>query len=526
MAERIPEPLLLLDARGTIRYANPPVSQLTGRDPQSLEGVHVASLVHPDERRRVRRDLRAFLHGNTTTGEVEFRVRARDETWRTVKVTGSNLLDLPAPAGILIQATDVTDRVEYAQGLHDLAYRHPITGVANRRALEQRVARELACEQPLAVAFVDLDHFKRINDCLGHTTGDTVLAAATARMRPLVPPTSLLGHFAGDVFTLVLIGLDADSAVDLVWQMLGRLSEPVFVSGHELRLSASAGLAFRGKASTAECILRNADAALTRAKTVRRGGVEVFTDEMRAEATDRLELECDLRGALQRDELEVHLQPVIRLATGEVDGHEALARWTRPNGRSVVPERFIPIAEEAVSSRNSATAFYGASFTSFRTGDRSASASTCRRASSSTPRYPARRASPRCQQYHRAQDVLRGHRNGRCRELRPCNRITQRAAPTRMLRRPRRLRYRLLVAGYLRKLPLDFVKLDRALIADVDTDPQAALIGNSVVSLAHALSLVVVAEGIERQSQLAAVTDMGCRFGQGWLFGHPVAAPT
>jgi len=407
----------------------------------------------------------------------------------------------------------------------DLAYRHPITGVANRRALEQRVADELGSDRPFAVAFVDLDHFKRINDCLGYTTGDIVLAAATARMSPLMPPRSLLAHFAGDVFALVLVDLETERAVDLVWKLLARFADPLYVAGHELRLSASAGVAIRDPASTVDWILSDADAALTRAKAVRRGGVEVFTEAMRSDALGRLVMENEFRRALRQDKLELHLQPVVRLATGEVDGHEALARWTRPDGEHVPPERFISMAEDGGLIAEVGDWVLGRVVRLLGKGV------TRRISVNLSPRELLDPSLPGRVERLLAHTSISGTQL--CFEITETVVVENFEVARASLHALRRLGcfvglddfgtgYSSL--GYLRKLPIDFVKLDRVLTADIDTDPQAALVANSVVSLLHALSLIVVAEGIERQSQLAAVTSMGCTFGQGWLLGHPKPA--
>jgi diguanylate cyclase (GGDEF)-like protein/PAS domain S-box-containing protein len=526
VAERIGEPLLILDAGGVIRYANPAVGWLTGRDPRILEGTSVASLVHPDQRRRVRRELGALLEGNPATEDVEFQVQANDGTWRTLRVTGSNLLDLAAPDGILIQATDVTERLEYERALRDLAYRHPITGVASRRALEQHLEEYLASEQTVAVAFLDLDHFKRINDCLGHTAGDNVLAAVTARIAPLVPRSGLLAHFASDVFAVVFLGLDAARALGLAWHLVTRVADPLYVGGHEVHLRATAGVALRDEASTVESMLRDADAALTRAKTVRRGGVELFTPAMRAEAVDRFVLENEFRSALQRGDLEVHLQPIMRLATGELVGHEALARWSRPDGLHVPAEQFIRIAEECGVIAEVGDWVLG------RVIGLLQNRASERISVNLSPRELLDPSLPgRVERLLTFAGLSGTQLSFEITETAVVDNFELAAASLHALRRlgcavgldDFGTGYSSL--GYLRKLPVDFVKLDRTLIADVDTDRQASLVASSVFTLAHALSLVTVAEGIERPSQLRKITDMGCTYGQGWLFGRP-AAPT
>lgn len=526
VAERISEPLLILDAKGVIRYANPAVGWLTGREPRLLEGVPASSLVHHDERRRVRRELRTLLAGNPARDDVEFQVQASDGRWRTLRVTGSNILDLAPPDGILIQATDVTERLEAEHALRDLAYRHPITGVASRRALEQFLTDSLSVERPVAVAFIDLDHFKRINDCLGHAAGDDVLTAVTARVSPLVPAGSLLAHFASDVFAVVFVGLTADQAVGLAWRLVARVADPLHVGGHELHLGATAGVAIRDAASTAESMLRDADSALTRAKTVRRGGVELFSNAMRAEAIDRFVMENEFRGALQRGDLEVHLQPIVQLSTGDVWGHEALTRWPRPDHRHVPADEFIRIAEEAGVIVEVGNWVLGRAVALLHNGvaERiSVNLSACELLDPSLPR--------RVERLLEFAGISGSRLSFEITESVVVNNFRLATVSLNALRRlgcsagldDFGTGYSSL--SYLRKLPVDFVKLDRTLIADVDNDRQAALVASAVFSLASALSLTAVAEGIERPSQVTTIVDMGCKLGQGWLFGRP-AAPT
>ena len=517
--------MVLLDEGGTIRYANPAAGWLAGRAPADLVGQPVLTLVHPDDQSGVRVALDTVVSGRTQGQAVEYRIRAADGSWKTISAVASNLLDLSAGRGILVSATDVTEQRAHEQSLRQLALHNLITGLPNRTALRDRLDELMAGRRDVGVAFVDLDHFRRINESLGHSVGDAALQGVSARLRAMVPARSMVAHFGADVFVVVLVGVKPERAVALVWEVLGRLANPLFLSGHELRLVASAGVAFRDAAATPESIIRDADLALTRAKAGRRGGVEVFNEQMRTDAVNRLALETDLRHAVERQELELYLQPVVRLADGAESGSEALLRWTRPNGDEVSPATFIPLAEDTGLVVPIGDWVLQNAINALRGG-------RVRRINVNlSPRQLLDPGLPA-----RVERMLAAKRTDAGRlafEVTEAVVIKDFELAIESLNRLRALGcpvglddfgtgYSSL--GYLRRLPVDFLKLDRELVAEVDSDSQAAEIAGMIVTLARALSLATVAEGIERTEQASILTAMGCDYGQGWLYGRPAPA--
>jgi diguanylate cyclase len=521
MADRTASPLMVLDRTGRIRYSNPAASRLVGWSPASLVGTQVLNLVHPRDRRRVKASLAHVVEGQSSDQAVEYRVRGADGSWKTLAVFASNFLDLE-PSGILVSVTDVTAWRAQEESLRTLALQDPVTGLANRRALRQRLEEAMAHAGNLAVAFIDIDHFKRINDSLGHSAGDTVLQTAASRFAPLVPKESMLAHFGADTFVAVLAALQPDAAVRLVWELVRTLGTPMFVSWRELNLSATAGMAIREPASSPDLLLRDADAALTRAKTHRRGGVEVFTEEMRMHAVERLSLEIDLRHAVERNELNLYLQPVVGLPGGEVVGSESLLRWKRPAGVCVGPDVFIPLAEETGIINAIGDWVLGRALGILLAG------LTPRLTINLSPRQLLEPGLPsHVERLLALTGVLPASLAFEVTEnvvVENFELAAQSLSSLRQLGCPTGLDdfgsgYSSL--GYLRRLPLDFLKLDRELVRDVDTDPQASRIAETIIALGRTLSLLTIAEGIERQSQADALADMGCQYGQGWLFGRP-----
>jgi PAS domain S-box-containing protein len=195
--------MVFVDQLGGIHYANPVAARLVGLTVGGLNGINVFSLVHLDDWDRVRRDFDDVVSGRESDEAVEYRIRAADNSWKTVRAIASNLLGLAGSEGILVSAIDVTDQRTQEVALRELAERDAITQLPNRLALRQYLDKAMASDGDLSVAFVDLDHFRRVNDCLGHNVGDQVLRAVAGRLRPFVPRRGLMAHFGADTFVVV-----------------------------------------------------------------------------------------------------------------------------------------------------------------------------------------------------------------------------------------------------------------------------------------------------------------------------------
>ncbi len=522
LADRTTSPLLLLDPNGKIRYSNPAAAALVGWSPSSLTGTQVLNLVHPSDRARVDESLERVVDGVSSGEPVEYRIRGADGSWKTLAIVATNLLDHVGASGIVVSATDVTALRTHEAYLRVLAFQDPVTNLPNRRSLLDRLDSEMAKVQPLAVAFIDVDHFRRINDSLGHRFGDMVLRAAAGRLIPLVPADSLVAHFAADTFVVVLTGLGSDRAFSLVWELVWGLASPLYVEGRELNLTATAGVALRDPATTPDSILRDADAALTRAKSRRRGGVEVFNEEMRTMAVERLTMETDLRHAVERNELDLFVQPVVNLATREVEGGEALVRWMRRGDDHVSAEVFIALAEETGLIISIGDWVLSRAVGILRAGGVEKLSVNLSPRQLLEPGFPAR-----VERLLRMLEVSPGRLLFEVTETFVVDNFdvaSEFLSSLRQMGCPVGLDdfgsgYSSL--GYLRRLPVDFLKLDRALVQDVDTDGQAARIAETIVALARSLTLTTIAEGIERLQQADALATMGCQYGQGFLFGSP-----
>jgi diguanylate cyclase (GGDEF)-like protein len=478
--------------------------------------------VYPDDASRLLAEICGAAAGRCSGRSFEYRVRTADGAWRILSAVASNLADVAGAPGVLLSGADVTEQMAREEALCDLALRDPLTGLASRDILVAHIEATGAERAPLSVVFLDVDHFRRINECIGHSVGDAVLRSLGARIASVVPPSGLVARFGGDTFVLVLDDLEADRALSLVCELLARIAAPLFIAGHELRVTASAGFVSRGPAGAPESLLRDAEAALTQAKKYHRGGVVVFSDQIRAHCVERLAIEADLRYAAARHELRLHFQPIVDLAGGRPNWDEALLRWARRGGEVLTPDTFLAVAEE--------------SGLIVPIGEWVVAAVIKELQSDPTLRANVNLSARQLavpDLADKVEHLLGSHQVTACRlafEVTETVLMENFETATRRLNRLRHLGcpvglddfgtgYSSL--SYLHRLPLDFIKLDRSLVDAVDTDPHARAIAASFISLAKALSLGTVAEGIERPSLIGPLTAMGCDYGQGWHFGHP-----
>jgi diguanylate cyclase (GGDEF)-like protein len=376
---------------------------------------------------------------------------------------------------------------------------------------------------------VDIDDFKVINDSLGHGSGDRLLVAVAERMRRVLRPTDLLARFGGDEFTALLEDVtDARHAMRVADRLGSALRAPFVIDGHQRFVTASVGVALSGQGENAEELLRDADAAMYRAKELGKARCELFDQSMRRRAVERLELEAGLRSALDNDELRLYYQPAVELEGGRVVGVEALLRWEHPEHGLLLPERFIPLAEQT-----GLIVPIGAWVLS----------EACRQLDEWGLRdmWMSVNVSPRqLASESLVDDVTSALGDAGLEPSRLWLEITESAvigdpeAAVGKLHELKSLGVKLAVddfgIGYsslanLRELlPVDALKIDRSFVAGVGANADDRAIVESVIGLAHSLGLDAVAEGVETPDQAAMLTDLDCSHAQGFHFAHPLAA--
>jgi c-di-GMP-specific phosphodiesterase len=411
-----------------------------------------------------------------------------------------------------------------------------LTGLPNRALFLDRLRQAVAaCRRSaaqVAVLFLDLDRFKVINDSLGHAAGDLLLVAAAERLAAAVRPGDTVARFGGDEFTVVCEDVDAGDAERVAVRLARQLSRPFQLADRHFYVSASIGIALGGAEARPEALLRDADAAMYRAKEQGRQRIEVFDERLRSATLERLEIETALRRAVDTGGLVLHYQPIVQLATGRIQGVETLIRWPRSNGKLAMPGDFIAWAEETglivpigeqVLERASAQV---AAWIAAGLVDSSFSATV----NISPLQFSGYNLA------ERVATVLDRHAlapNNLCLEITETALLADIDQTQAMLAQLDALGVELAIddfgTGYsslarLRQLPVNALKIDQSFVAEIDTDRRSADLVKGLTSLARALDMVVIAEGVERGEQLAMLGELGCAAAQGYHLAPPQSA--
>jgi diguanylate cyclase len=428
------------------------------------------------------------------------------------------------------------ERKKAEEKLAYLAQYDPLTGLANRALfhdrLDQALARAARSGDMIALMFVDLDRFKAVNDTLGHSGGDALLQEVARRIEGRVRDSDTVARLGGDEFAIILEGLsDARNAARVARDLLKRVSEPLVLDGHEIPVSASLGIAVLPP-SEGDRLLKDADAAMYRAKRMGGNNHQFYTEEMNVQAAARLALERDLRRALDRDEFILYYQPLVDLATGKVAGGEALMRWRHPERGIVPPAEFISVLEETGLIVPAGEKVLRAACRQSRAWRDAA--------------LPPVRVAVNISARQFGQENLVGSVAGALRdsgldpgclelEITESLLVEDGAAGLRTLDRLREAVGWVRVAiddfgtGYsslhrLKALPIETLKIDQTFIKGIPAAREDAAITAALILLAHDLGISVTAEGVETAEQVAFLRDRGCDEAQGFYFGRPMPA--
>ena len=526
--------IAVIDPDGRVRYASPASATLMGYSEESTTGVSPWDVIHPDDHNRISEHLAVIFATPGATARFECRVRHANGTWRHVEAIGTNLVDHPAVRGYVFNSRDITDRKEAEDQLALHAYHDMLTGLPNRALFLDRLGMALARARrrpgSVAVLFLDIDRFQVINDSLGHAAGDLLLVSVAQRLESTLRPEDTVARFGGDEFTILCEDVASDLEPIAIAERVSRaLAEPYAVDDREVFLTTSIGIAVSPHdVAQADSLLRDADAAMYRAKERGRARFEVFDEDMRSRAMRRLEIANALPRAVERNELHLHYQPIIDLRDGEIVGVEALLRWERA-GQMWAPEAFVPLAEETglivpigewvLQEACRQLAEWQARFDLPPVFSMSVNLSA------------GQLGQPRLAQALEAalRDV--DDPSSVWLELTETALMADEAAAVATLRGFKSRGVSLSVddfgtgyssLSYLNRLPIDALKVDRAFVRGLDSDPGDHAIAKAVVGLAHTLGLGAVAEGVETAAQLSELRALGCDGAQGFLFSRPV----
>jgi diguanylate cyclase (GGDEF)-like protein/PAS domain S-box-containing protein len=534
LADTVASAIVIFDER-RLRYVNAWTEALTGWPRETLLTMTFWDLVHPEDRPEVQRLVSARSGGDGTQERQEFRLQGRDGRVRWVDLTTA-LIAFEGRVATLGTAFDVTDRKRVEEQIQYQAYHDALTGLPNRMLFLDRLQLALAHArrqggQP-AVLFLDLDDFKVINDTLGHATGDRLLQGVGERLIASVREDDTVARMGGDEFTLLLPNIGrVEDAARLAGKLLEAVAQPLLIDGQELFVTTSVGVSlFPSDGEDAETLLKNADRAMYRAKEMGRNNYQLFAPALNVRAVNRLSLETRLRRALEREEFLLYYQPQVNLATRRVVGLEALVRWREGDGRLLEPSEFIPVAEEARLI--------------FPLGQwilRAACQQARNWQDQGLPevRLAVNLSARQFQQQDLIRSVFFAVRDAGLPPRRLELEITESAAMQNvdrtigMLHGLRDMGVRISMddfgtghssLSYLKRFPLDGVKIDQSFVRDMTSDPSDAAIVKAIVAMAHSLGLNVVAEGVETLAQADFLRRTGCDEMQGYLVGRPVPA--
>jgi diguanylate cyclase (GGDEF)-like protein/PAS domain S-box-containing protein len=523
----------ITDAEGRILYTNPAEARMHGYDVEELRGEHARVFAPPEHARPLDR---AEMQEATSWSRETVNVR-RDGSLFPVLLRSDVVKDSRGEVvGWVTCCEDITQRKELERQLLRNAFYDPLTGLPNRGLFGHRL--ELALEHAqrgegdFAVLMVGLDRFKLVNDGLGRAAGDELLAGVAVRLRECVRPETMVAHIAGDEFAVLLDEIEGlGDATRTAACVQTALSRPFAIGGAEVFTGASVGVALSYSGyERPEDVLRDASTAMYRSKEAQHGQYQVFDPDMHAAAMERLRTETELRRALERGELRVHYQPIVTLETGRICGFEALARWQHPERGLVLPDDFIPLAEETGLILPIGMWVLEEACRALRGWQEKAGPGAkplTMAVNLSAKQFAQLDLVERIERVLRETGIAPGTLKLELTEsviMQHAEQVTER------LHRLKALGVQLYIddfgtgyssLGYLHRIPLDALKIDRSFVSP-EAGAESLQLVRTIVAMAHALGVAVVTEGIETAELVDELRTLRCEYGQGFFFSRPL----
>ncbi len=523
--------IMIASANGDLKFASPASGRTLGMKPEDVAGRNLLELWTGEDAERLRSFLVEIAASSSgMIGPVELRLE-RDNVRFVLEIVGSNLTRDSAVQGLALNFRDVTERKSLEEQLRKLAFHDPLTLLANRNLFRDRVHHALAIARrdgsEVTVMFLDLDNFKNVNDSLGHEAGDRLLQAVAQRLVKTTRATDTVSRLGGDEFAVLLEAVASPAEVEALANALIRaLDEPFSLGESRVKVATSIGIASSRSSADAEDLLSDADIAMYHAKSAGKGRFMLFQPEMQEQIHRRFRLEADMANAISNQEFFLEYQPIIDLGTRCLLGVEALVRWHHPTAGILFPGQFIPVAEES-----------GQIVALGRWVLSNACADLCRWRDSipggSGLRVAVNISAQHLQRGDLARDVAdalaaSGLEAGNLViELTESTIIYNSDANLDRLCGLKALGVRLAIddfgtgyssLSYLHRFPIDILKIDRSFVNRLTHSGNGSELARAVITLSETLGLDTVAEGIELESQVDALLELGCVAGQGYLF--------
>jgi diguanylate cyclase (GGDEF)-like protein/PAS domain S-box-containing protein len=532
-----------------IEYVNPAFERMTGYSAAEAAGRSTRFLLGTDRDQTGMQEIEMALR-EKREGHAVLRNYRKDGTlfWNEYYIAPvrNEHDEVSHYVGVM---NDVTESKTYEAQLARQANFDSLTGLANRNLLQDRLRQAIVNARrnggTVATVFLDIDNFKLVNDSLGHTVGDELLRQTAARLQAAVRESDTVARMGGDEFVLLLLNNASDPSVSaarkegdaeshitaLMRKLLGGVSQPLRLGGREVRPTCSIGVSIHPQdGEDADTLLKNADAAMYRAKELGRNRFQFFTSEVHERIRQRMELESSLRFALEREEFELYYQPQIELRTGAIVGVEALLRWRHPEKGLVAPGHFIGFAEET-----GLIVPIGGWVLERACAQNKAWQDAGLRCIPVAVNMSARQ----CEQHDVDSVIARALRTSRlapeCLELEITESISmvnpEQSVP--LMQRLKETGVALCIddfgtgfsnLGYLKRFPVDRLKIDLSFVREITTDPGSLAISEAIITMSHSLDLQVVAEGVETKDQLTLLAERDCDQVQGFYFSPPVPA--
>ncbi len=527
--------VIVLDPGGAISYASPSVTDVLAETPEQILGRPLDEVFRQssvDWTARLRTDPSRSAGSSEL---IEFNFDNAEGELRSIETSLTDLRAEPAVGGFVLNARDVTDRKSMEQRIRYQATHDELTGLANRVHVLDDLAGMLGRNSgstTVAAILLGIDDFKDINDSLGHAFGDLLLTSVAERITGMLSFGDIAARVGGDEFVVVVERAHGESHVtDLAEQLLTTIASPFVINGRELTVTASAGIVFdHDRTNTGDILLRNADIAMYRAKTMGKRQAVVFESQMHTASFDRLELRADLARAGTSEQFVAHYQPVFDLTTRRIVGCEALIRWDHPRRGLLGPGLFIPLAEESGLIGKLGEWILERACTDL---------ATWRREYGSPVEDLTMSVNLSVQQLH-DDGIVRTVSEILQRADLPAERLVLEVTESTLITDTEKIRAtmhelrqlgtRLAVddfgtgyssLGYIQQFEFDVLKIDKSFVDDIDQFTNQRIV-TAVLDLARQLGVRTIAEGIETELQAGLLEELGCRLGQGYLYSRPV----